>query len=130
MEQQTSHSQDGNSSLIGGITGLIKNIYGLLMGRVEIATIELAEIRTNLLKLLVAFSLGVMTVWFAIAYWTALVVYLSWDDLGWKILMIFAIFFTVIALGVFLYIRSHIAKGVLAMPITMEELRNDRDALL
>jgi len=130
MEQQTSHSHDPRSGLIGGITGLVKSMYGLLMGRVEIAAIELAEMRTNLLKLFVVFSLGVLAAWFAIAYWTALIVYLSWDDLGWKILMIIAFFFTAIALGVFLYIRSHIAKGVLAMPITMEELRNDRDALL
>jgi uncharacterized membrane protein YqjE len=129
MEQHTAHSDD-RSGLIGGITGLIKSTYGLLMGRVEIAAIELAEMRTNLLKLFVVFSLGVVAVWFAIAYWTALLVYLSWDELGWKILMLIALFFTVVAVGVFLYIRSHIAKGVLAMPITMEELRNDRDALL
>ena len=130
MEQQTPYSQDPRSGLIGGITSLLKNMYGLLIGRVEIAAIELAEMRTNVMKLFVVFSLGVVAALFAVLYWSALLVYLSWDNLGWKILLIIALVFTVIAMGVFLYIRSQIMKGIVAMPMTMEELRNDRDALL
>jgi uncharacterized membrane protein YqjE len=78
----------------------------------------------------VLFALGVIVAFFAIGYWTALLVYLSWDTLGWKILLILAALCTAIAAGILFYIQALIQRGGLSMPATMEELRNDQDALL
>lgn len=130
MEQQTSRPRSSRSNLIGGLAGLAKNMFGLLMSRIELAAIELAEVRANVLKLAVLFALAVIAAWFAIAYWTVLLVYLTWDSLGWKILLIIAAICTALALGILLYIRSLVGQGKLSMPATMEELRNDHDALL
>lgn len=130
MEQPSSRPGNTRSGLIGGIADLVKNMFGLVMSRIELAAIELAEIRANVLKLAVLFALGVIAAWFAIAYWTALLVYLSWDSLGWKILLILAAACTAVAVGILFYIRSLLAQGKLSMPATMEELRNDHDALL
>jgi uncharacterized membrane protein YqjE len=127
MEQQTSHNEHG---LIGGLAGLARNMFGLMMSRIELAALELAEIRANVLKLAVLFALGVIAAWFAIGYWTALIVYLSWPTLGWKILLIIAIVATLIAVGMLFYVQSLLKQGKLSMPATMEELRNDQDALL
>jgi uncharacterized membrane protein YqjE len=127
MEQQTSHNEHG---LIGGLAGLARNMFGLMMSRIELAALELAEIRANVLKLAVLFALGVIAGWFAIGYWTALIVYLSWPTLGWKILLIIAIVATLIAVGMLFYVQSLLKQGKLSMPATMEELRNDQDALL
>jgi uncharacterized membrane protein YqjE len=130
MEQQTSRPRSSRSNLIGGLAGLAKNMFGLLMSRIELAAIELAEVRANVLKLAVLFALAIIAAWFAIAYWTVLLVYLTWDSLGWKILLIIAAICTALALGILLYIRSLVGQGKLSMPATMEELRNDHDALL
>ena len=130
MEQQTPHPQSTRPGLISGIAGLAKNTFGLLMSRIELAALELAEIRTNVLKLAALFALGVVFAWFAIAYWTVLIVYLSWPALGWKILLIIAVVSTLFAVGILFYIQFLVRQGKLSMPATMEELRKDHDAFL
>jgi uncharacterized membrane protein YqjE len=92
--------------------------------------LELAEIRASVLKLALVFAVGLTAAWFAVAYWSVLLVYLAWDALGWKILFIVASGFTLVTIGVLLYARAIVAEGKLSMPATMSELRNDRDALL
>ncbi|HEY6774752.1 MAG TPA: phage holin family protein [Oxalicibacterium sp.] len=127
MEQQNPRSsQEG---LISGLASLWRNMFGLIVSRVELAALELAEIRTNVLKLAVLFMLGVIAAWFAVAYWTALIVYLSWPSLGWKILLIIAVVATAVAVGMLFYLQSLLRQGKLSMPATMEELRKDHDAL-
>ena len=115
---------------MAGLIAIAKNIFGLALNRIELAALEFSEVRANFLKLLLVFACGIIAVWFALAYWTLLVVYLTWDALGWKILLIIAAIFTLLALGIFLYARSIVEQGKLSMPATMAELRNDRDALL
>jgi len=105
-------------------------MFGLFMSRIELAALELAEVRANALKLVALFVLGAIVAWFALAYWSALIVYLSWPTLGWKILLILAIIFTAVAVGILLYVQSLLREGKLSMPATMAELRNDHDALL
>jgi uncharacterized membrane protein YqjE len=128
MEQQTSRTEQGG--LLSGLSSLGRNMFGLMMSRVELAALELAEIRIHLLKLAVLAALGVIVAWFAIGYWTALIVYLSWPTLGWKILLIIALVATAITVGILFYMLSLLKLGKLSMPATMEELRKDRDALL
>lgn len=116
--------------LAAGLAGLGKNLFGLLVSRVELAAFELGEIRTHLLRLLLLFGFGVVVVWFAVAYWTALIVVLAWDSWGWKILLLMAAVFTLLAAGLLFHVRSLLIANKLSMPATMAELRNDRDALL
>lgn len=105
-------------------------MFGLLLNRIELAGLELSEVRANFLKLTLLFALGIVVAWFAVAYWSALVVVLTWDALGWKILAIIAALFTGLAVWIFSYVRAMLAEGKLSMPATMSELRHDRDALL
>ncbi len=116
--------------LMAGLGGVARNLFGLIVNRVELAALELSAVRTNLLKLLLVAALGIFTALFAIAYWTVLVVYLSWDALGWKILLIMAALFSVATVAMVLYARSLVADGKLSMPATLAELSRDRDALL
>lgn len=127
MEQPSPRGD--RSGLLGSVAELARNSFGLLMSRIELAALELAEVRANALKLAVLFALGTIIALFAIGYWTVLIAYLSWPVLGWKILLILAIACTVIAIGIFFYLKSLIRQGKLSMPATMEELRNDHDAL-
>lgn len=130
METQQASAAKPGPGLIVGLIAIAKNVFGLALNRIELAALEFSEVRANFLKLLLVFACGIMAVWFALAYWTALLVYLSWDTLGWKVLLILAAVFTLLAVGIFLYARSILAQGRLSMPVTMAELRNDRDALL
>lgn len=115
---------------MAGLGGIARNFFGLLVSRVELAALELAAVRTQLLKLFLVAALGILTAWFALAFWSVLVVYLSWDALGWKILLILAAGFTLVTLAIGWYVRSLVTQGGLSMPATLAELARDRDALL
>jgi uncharacterized membrane protein YqjE len=126
---QQEPASGSSPGLMAGLTALAANIVGLVLNRIELAALEFSEVRANFLKLMLVFACGITFAWFAFAYWTVLVVFLAWDSLGWKILLIIAVACTLLATGILLYVRSMLERGRLSMPATMAELRNDRDAL-
>lgn len=130
MDNQNSHPQEEKPGLFAGVGGFAKNLLGLVMSRVELAALELSEVRTNLLKIVLVGTVGLLAAWFAVAFWSMLIVVLAWPTLGWKILLIIAAVFTVLAVALFFHIKSILDQGKLSMPATMAELRHDRDTLL
>jgi len=116
--------------LLGGITALAKNVVGLLVSRAELAALEMAEVRNHLIELVAIFAVAVMATWFALAYGTATIVALAWDEMGWKILLVMFIIFVVLTAVLVMKGISMLKQGKLAFPETMKELRNDRDMLL
>ncbi|MET0855476.1 MAG: phage holin family protein [Telluria sp.] len=116
--------------LMSGLTGLAKNLLGLVVSRVELAAIELTEVRNHAIELVALFAGAVLAIWFAILYGTATVVALAWEAMGWKILLVmFAVFLVITAILVFKGLAM-LKQGKLAFPETMKELKNDRDMLL
>lgn len=116
--------------LLAGFNGAWRNLVGLLNNRAQLAMLELGQVRSNVVKLVVLGIAAIVAALFGLAYWTVLIVYLSWDALGGKILLIVALVFTAIAVGAALYAKSLLGAGKLSIPATMAELRRDRDALL
>ena len=116
--------------LMGGLTGLAKNVFGLLVSRVELAALELSEVRNHVLALLAIFALAVICSWFAIAYGTATIVALAWEAMGWKILLVLFGVFVAATVLLGLKARAMLKEGKLAFPETMSELKNDREMLL
>jgi len=123
----SSHQGPG---LIASIAGLARNAVGLMLSRLELASIELSEVRNHLLQLVVMFALAMVAGLFAVAYGSVLVVFLAWDSLGWKILLIMTAVFALLAIGLVMYARAMLRQGKLSMPATMAELKADRDMLL
>lgn len=116
--------------LIGGLTGLAKNLFGLVVSRVELAAVELSEVRNHALELVAIFAGAVLAIWFALAYGTATVVALAWEAMGWKILLLMFGVFAVITLLLVVKGMAMLKQGKLAFPETMKELKHDRDMLL
>jgi len=116
--------------LLGGITSLGKNLFGLAVSRVELAAVELAEVRNHAIELLAIFAGAVLATWFALAYGTATIVALAWDEMGWKILLVMFVIFLVVTAILVMKGLSMLKQGKLAFPETMKELRNDRDVLM
>lgn len=130
MERLSNASRSTAPGLITGLADMARNLFALFVSRVELAAVELGEFRSNLLKLLLISAFGLIAAWFALVFWSGLLVFLTWDYLGWKILMIVAALFSVIAIALFLKVKAMLSAGQLSMPATLAELRNDRDALL
>lgn len=118
------------TGLIAGLIGVTRNGIGLLLSRCELAALELSEARNQLLKLLMVMALAIVAIWFALAYATVLIVYMSWENLGWKILLILSGGFTVLAMALLAHARAMIRQGKLSLPATMAELKSDHDVLL
>lgn len=116
--------------LMGGISGLAKNLFGLIVSRVELAALELSQVRNHAIELLALFAGAVLAMWFAIAYGTATIVMLAWESWGWKILLVLFLVFLAIAAVLVMKGLAMLKQGKLAFPETMNELRHDRDALL
>ena len=116
--------------LMGGFTGLAKNVFGLVVSRVELAALELSEVRNHVLALLAIFALAVICSWFSIAYGTAMIVALAWEAMGWKILLVMFLVFIAATAALGFKAKSMLKEGKLAFPETMSELKNDRDMLL
>jgi len=116
--------------LIASLAAVARNSLGLLLSRLELAALELSEVRNHLLQLVVVFALAVVAGCFALAYATVTIVYLAWDVMGWKILPIMTAVFVLLALWLVLSARKLIASDKLSMPATMAELKSDRDMLL
>lgn len=116
--------------LIASLAGLAKNCLHLLLSRLELAALELTEVRDTVLQLSVVFALAMLAAWFAIAFGTATLIYLCWEAMGWKILLVLAAVFGVLAAGLLLWGRSLVRQGKLGLSATMTELKSDRDMLL
>ncbi|MGB9989093.1 phage holin family protein [Massilia sp. SM-13] len=124
------HSEPQAPGLIGSLAGVAKNSLRLLLARIELAACELSEVRNHLVQLSVLFALAILAAWFAIAFGTATLIYLAWEALGWKILLILTGVFLVVAVGLIMHMMKVIKQGKLALPATMAELKADRDMLL
>lgn len=122
--------QPANPGLTAGLLGLLKNLLGLVISRIELASLEMSEIGAHLVRFAVVFVLAAIALWFAVAFWSVLLVLLAWDTWGWKILALLGFIFSAATVGLVLYARSVLLQGKLSLPATMAELRKDRDALL
>lgn len=130
MEDSSSGNTDSNPGLVAGLATLAKNSLGLMMSRIELAALELGEMREGLLRFVLTAALGMLALWFAVACWTVLIIVLAWPAWGWKILLLLAVAFTALAGAALLLVQAQLRQGRLSMPATMAELRADRDALL
>ena len=119
-----------NPGLMGGISSLGKSVFGLLVSRVELAALELSEVRNHVIELVAVFAVAVLSIWFAVAYGTAMVEALAWDAMGWKILLIMFVIFLLVTAVLVAKGLSMLKQNKLALPATMKELKNDRDMLL
>jgi uncharacterized membrane protein YqjE len=123
-------TQTSHPNLIDGLAGVGKNALSLIFNRFELAAFELAEARVHLRRLIVVGALAFAALWFAIAYWSVLIVLVNWDALGWKVLAMMAGLFSILAIALACYASVLMRNDKLTMPETSSELRKDRDALL
>ncbi len=116
--------------LFASATSLVRNALGLVISRIELAALELGEVRTHVLRLLMLGALAVIAGWFALAFWSMLIVVLAWPVMGWTILALLGLIFTVAAVVLLRSAQSMLREHKLSLPATMAELRNDRESLM
>lgn len=116
--------------LLGGFSQLLRSVFGLAVSRVELAALELADIRNHLISLVFVFGAAGLLAFFAIAYGTVTIVALAWDTMGWTILLVLFAVFALVAIALVAKGMAMLRQNKLGFPETMKELRNDREMLL
>ncbi len=116
--------------LIASLAGVARNSVGLLVSRLELAALELSVMRDHLFKMVLVLTMATVAACFTLAYGSFLIVYLTWENLGWKILFIMTLFFAAMTVGLLMHVRSLLRPEKLSLPATMAELSADRDMLL
>jgi len=119
-----------NPGVFAGISSLFKSLFGLAVSRVELAALELAEIRNHVIELVAIFAVAVLAVWFAIAFGAMTIVALAWESMGWTILLIMFAVFTLITAILVAKGLALIKHNKVVFRATMKELKNDREMLL
>ena len=128
--QQSTQQTSGDQGLGATTRDLIQNIIGLITARLSLAALELSEARDAAL-LVIALALGAfMAASFAVIAFSALIVVLTWDALGWRIVLILALAYTGIAAVLVRQIRRIIYEGRLGLPATVAELKQDSEVLM
>ena len=128
---QDKHPQTESApGLVDSLSSLARNALGLLLTRLELAAIELGEVRAHLFKLLMFAALGAVAAGFALAWWCVLLVVLAWDSMGWTIIAIMGAVFSLLAVVLLRRVLAMLREDRLSMPATLAELRHDRDALM
>jgi len=109
---------------------LIQHIIGLISARLSLVALELSEARDAAL-LIIALALGAFIAGsFTLIALSALIVVLTWDALGWRIVLLLTLAYAGIA-GILIYqIRRIIRAGRLGLPATLAELKQDSETLL
>jgi uncharacterized membrane protein YqjE len=130
MDKSTAAVYGPAPGLMVGVTGLAKNIFGLALSRMELAALELSEARNHAMELLAVFALAILCAWFALAFGTVMIVALTWEAMGWKILLVLFLVFLAGTAALLFKTRAMLKEGKLRLPETMNELKNDREMLL
>lgn len=122
-------ARSASPGMLASAAGIAKSALALLLARLELAGIELADARDALFRLLLLTGCGLLAAGFALAFWTALLVVLTWEAMGWSILLLLGVAYTGLAWWLLHRAQSEIAQGRLGLPATMTELKRDREAL-
>ena len=128
--QQSSERASPEQSLGTTTRELIQSLIGLISSRLSLAVLELSEARDAAL-LVIALALGAfVAASFAVIALSALIVLLTWDVLGWRIVLILTLVYAAAAVALIQQIRRIIREGRLGLPATVAELKQDSEVLL
>ncbi len=117
------------SGFFSGAANLASSLLGLLETRASFALLELGDARDALLRVLMLGAAALGLAGLALVGLSALVVVLAWEALGWYVLLILTIAYALAAWLLLQRALRIVADGQIGLPVTVAELRKDREAL-
>jgi uncharacterized membrane protein YqjE len=115
--------------LIASAATLAASLGALLGTRAAYALLELGDARDALLRVLLLGAAALGAAALAFVGLSVLLVVVFWEALGWGILLILSLAYGVLAWMLLQRARRILAEGRIGLPVTLAELRKDRDAL-
>jgi uncharacterized membrane protein YqjE len=125
-----------SSSVLPPNGGLVSNAYAILQTviklagvRVSLALMEFSDARDTLFRVLLLGTLALLGLVFALLSISGMIVMLAWETLGWRIFLILFLVYFLMTIALLCKAHSLIASGKIGFPLTLSELKKDRDAL-
>ncbi len=115
--------------LIASAATLAASLRSLLGTRASYALLELGDARDALLRVLLFGAAALGAAALALVGLSALVIVLLWETLGWRVLLILSIAYVVLAWMLLQRARRILSEGRVGLPVTLAELRKDREAI-
>lgn len=125
----TPEERDRHPGWLDAVRMFARNIVALACNRLELAAIELSDLSGNVARFLMLAALMLVLIWFAIASWVVLLAFLAWEVMGWQVILLFGAVFSCLSVAITWYLVRYMRSGKLSMPLTVEALQQDRDAL-
>lgn len=115
--------------VLGSAGALGAGLVRLLGLRASYALLELADARDALLRVLLFGAAALVAAGLALVGLSVLLIVLCWDWLGAYIVLILTVAYGLLAWLLLSRARRIVAEGQVGLPVTLAELRKDRDAL-
>lgn len=117
----------GLASTAGAILSSVLKLIGV---RLSMAVLELGAARNAVFRVLLLAALAVLAAAFALLSVSAMIVALAWDALGWRILLVLFLAYLLLSIAMLWRARNIILSGEIGLPMTLAELKKDREALV
>ena len=117
------------TGLLANARALAGSMAGLFGARAKLAALELGEARDALLQVMLFGAAGVLATGFALLCLSGLIIVLSWEALGWRVLLLLFLAYALLAAFLLRSARKLLMSGAVGLPTTLAELQKDRDTL-
>jgi uncharacterized membrane protein YqjE len=111
--------------LLDAVARVAGSVFGMLQNRLELASIEIAEAREQLLFTIVASFAAVLLLGGAVVAVSAWIALALWPTLGHAVLVWIALAYGLAGAGLLIWLRAKLRSDPPLLAETMAELRTD-----
>lgn len=122
-------STPSSPGFIKSLAGLGDNLLGAFQERIELVSLEVAEEKHRLVRLLIGVSAAVFAAVMAMSFVTLTVVYLLWDTARLAALGGFALLYAGALVWIVIAVRRMLSREPKPFEATIESLTEDRECI-
>ncbi|GJG96607.1 phage holin family protein [Cupriavidus pauculus] len=122
-------SESHSPKFLESLRNLVGSVVSMLQTRLELASVELAEERTRLMKVALLACFGLVFFSMALMTFTLLVAILFWETYRWQAIGAIVVFYLVCAAACLLVARNKVKNAPPLFESTLAELDKDREML-
>lgn len=122
-------SESSSPKFLDSLRNLTGSVVSMLQTRLELASVELAEERTRLMKVALLACFGLVFFSMALMTFTLLIAILFWETYRWQAIGAIVVFYLLCAAACLVVARNKVRNAPPLFEATLAELDKDREML-
>ncbi|RZT41410.1 phage holin family protein [Cupriavidus agavae] len=122
-------SDSSSPKFLDSLRNLTGSVVSMLQTRLELASVELAEERSRLMKVALLACFGLVFFGMALMTFTLLIAILFWETYRWQAIGAIVVFYLICAGACLLVARNKVRNAPPLFEATLAELDKDREML-